>query len=114
MAPWDRRAAFLASSSAASTSATRKSTTVASSRRPRWRGKVRERIVGRRRPGREEVRTKKVPSGGSSSSFRRALAASGLDAWGTSSSASATMKTCRDDMAGFFRAFLRRVRAMAR
>ncbi len=64
------------------------------------RGRTRERIVGRRAPGLDEVITSTVSAGGSSSSFRNAFAASGLDSCGTMASASPTTNTLRRPAAG--------------
>ena len=54
---------------------------------------LRDRIVGSTRRGSAVVSRKYVCGGGSSSSLSRALAASGLDSWGTSRSASPITNT---------------------
>ena len=61
-----------------------------------------------------EVRISVVPAGGSSSSLRRALAASELDSLGARASASAMMKTWRGPMEGRLWAFFLRLLAAAR
>jgi hypothetical protein len=61
---------------------------------------TRDQIVGRSSPGRLEVSTNTVSGGGSSSSLRKAFAASGLEACGTILSASPMTNTLPLDIAG--------------
>ena len=100
MAPSERPASRSASAGFIPFSFTRNSATTGVASRSRRTGSTRERMVGSSAPGLDEVRMRVVSAGGSSSSLRKALAASGLLSCGTISSASPTTNTLRPPVAG--------------